>query len=119
MYLLYPSVAQSFAHIPIHKGLEGEKRVNIELVLFFLFSVSIFLAEAIYINSAHQRVIGMLNVTKDCLLWSATVLQMTRSTRVRIRFLADFLFKFHIASEKHLFSIMKEIIKKLKKWGIT
>ncbi len=49
---------------------------------------------------------------------ACVILVLTRSTRVRIRLLANFffsLFKFKITSERHLFLIkMKEIIKKLK-----
>ncbi len=94
-------------------------------VIYLLFGLHDLLNRvSIYTNSAHQRVIGLVKITKDCRLLSAPVAQMvkcvllilTRSTRVRICLLVNFfLLPFQITSEKHLFSIkIKEIIKKLK-----
>ncbi len=84
------------------------------------------MVEAIDANSAHQPVIGMVKMTKDCYLLLATMVQMvkhecvhilTRSTRVRFRHLANSFFPFQMSyriRKAFIFYKIKEIIKKLK-----
>ncbi len=76
-----------------------------------------------HIILAHQRVLGLVRITKDGLQSSALVAQMVKRVSYLFFDVNDTLwltfffslFKFHITSEKHLFSIKKkEIIKKLK-----
>ncbi len=78
------------------------------------------IAESIYINSAHQRVIGLVKITKDRQLSSAldgklrVVLIVTRSTRVRriiqISQLIHFFLPFQISNHirKVLFTYKNE-----------
>ncbi len=72
----------------------------------------------IYTNSAHQCVIGLVNITKIVSFCGAdgkecVILVLTRSTWVRIRLLDNVFspFKFQITSENVFLIKMKEIIK--------
>ncbi len=82
------------------------------------------LAEATYTNSAHQRMIGIINTEKGRMLHISfsgvdgkgmLFDAIEPSSNPPFAELFFTLFKSHIASERHLVSIkIKEIIKKLK-----
>ncbi len=78
------------------------------------------MAEATYTNSAHQSVIGIVKITKDCHSSSAPVAQIVKcvpysGSNLPFAELFFSLFKFQITSEKHFFSVkMKEITKKVE-----